>query len=76
MNIDLDRPPQLAPGPDLMTPPEVAAYFRVDVTVVYRELAAGRWPGAFRLPTGMHWRIPRASVEAHIARTWSGPAVP
>lgn len=75
MKVDLDRPPQPPPGPDLMTVPEIAACLRMSRWHVARALESGALPGAFRLPGGVHWRAPRKSVAAHMARTWSGPSV-
>lgn len=72
MNVDLDRPPQPPPGPQLMTAPEIAACLRMSVWRVEAALEDGALAGAFRLPNGRHWRVPRRSVAAHMARTWSG----
>lgn len=71
MRVDLDQPP--APSaelPEFLTVQEVADLFRQNPSHIARQLRAGLWPGAFKLPGGMHWRIPRASVAAQMASTW------
>lgn len=52
------------PLPVLLTPAEVAELFRVDAVTVSRWAAAGRIPGAVKLPLSGHWRLPHESITA------------
>ncbi|MFE3458251.1 BldC family transcriptional regulator [Nocardiopsis aegyptia] len=52
---------------DLLTSPEVAALFRVDVKTVSRWAVQGRLP-SFRTPGG-HRRFPSGEVHALLARS-------
>ena len=47
---------------EIMTPEELADYWRVHVSTVYRQLEKGLVPGAFKV--GRVWRVPLSALSA------------
>lgn len=55
---------------DPMSVAELSARWRANPKTVWRLVAQGKLPGAFRV--GRQWRVPLADVEAYEAKTKGG----
>lgn len=70
MQVDLDRPPVVPPGPPLMRPEEVGELFGIERRQVSRDLNAGWLAGEAIKTPGGQWRIPRAAVQDFLVLGW------
>ena len=70
-------PSDVAAAPDLLTAKEAAALLRSSPSTIYRLADAGQLAGAKAIGRGTlrrsGFRVPRASVEAHLVNSAYGP---
>ena len=56
----------MSEDPVWLTAPEVAKKIGRNVEKTRELLEEGRFPGAYRLDAGSHWRVPEGAVDAFL----------